>query len=151
MGQSLVKAVIDTNILIDLLNGREEANSEIGRYTRLAISIINWIEVLTGARNSEDQNRVENLLGYFEMIELDEPIAREAISFRQQHRIRLPDAIIWAVARLKDSLPGRSRLQRFSDWRSRNPRPLSNLRHVIQAPLEIRRSGVFAPKTEDKR
>jgi predicted nucleic acid-binding protein len=104
MGRSVVKAVFDTNILIDLLNGREEANNEVGRYTRLAISRISWIEVLTGARNSEDQNRVENLLDYFEVIELDEPVAREAISLRQQHRIRLPDAIIWAAARLKDSL-----------------------------------------------
>jgi predicted nucleic acid-binding protein len=104
MGRSLVKAVFDTNILIDLLKGREEANNEVGRYSRLAISRISWIEVLTGAGSSEDQHRVENLLGYFEMIELDEPVAREAISLRQQHRIRLPDAIIWATARLRDSL-----------------------------------------------
>jgi predicted nucleic acid-binding protein len=104
MGRSLVKAVFDTNILIDLLKGRAEANNEVGRYSRLAISRISWIEVLTGARDSEDQRRVENLLGYFEMVELDEPVAREAISLRQEHRIRLPDAIIWATARLKDSL-----------------------------------------------
>jgi predicted nucleic acid-binding protein len=104
MGRSLVKAVFDTNILIDLLKGRAEANNEVERYSRLAISRISWIEVLTGARDSEDQRRVENLLGYFEMVELDEPVAREAISLRQQHRIRLPDAIIWATARLSDSL-----------------------------------------------
>jgi predicted nucleic acid-binding protein len=104
MGQSRVKAVFDTNILIDLLNGREEANNEVGRYSGLAISRISWVEVLTGARNGEDQNRVEHLLGYFEMIELDEPLAREAISLRQQHRLRLPDAIIWATARLGNSL-----------------------------------------------
>ena len=104
MGQSRVKAVFDTNVLIDLLNGREEANNEVGRYSRLAISRISWVEVLTGARNGEDQNRVEHLLGYFEMIELDEPVAREAISLRQQHRLRLPDAIIWATARLGNSL-----------------------------------------------
>jgi predicted nucleic acid-binding protein len=104
MGRSLVKAVFDTNILIDLLKGRAEANNEVGRYSRLAISRISWIEVLTGARTSEDEHRVENLLSYFEMVELDEPVAREAISLRQQHRIRLPDAIIWATARLSDSL-----------------------------------------------
>ena len=99
-----MKAVFDTNILIDLLNGREEANNEVGRYASLAISRISWIEVLTGARNTEDQNRVESLLGFFEMIELDEPVAREAISLLQQHRLRLPDAIIWATARLRDGL-----------------------------------------------
>ena len=78
--------------------------TRLGATPDLAISRISWVEVLTGARNGEDQNRVEHLLGYFEMIELDEPVAREAISLRQQHRLRLPDAIIWATARLGNSL-----------------------------------------------
>lgn len=104
MGRSLVKAVFDTNILVDLLNGRIEANNEAGRYSALAISRISWIEVLAGVRDTEDQNRVENLLGFFEMIELDEPVAREAIALRQQHRLKLPDAIIWASAKLRDNL-----------------------------------------------
>jgi predicted nucleic acid-binding protein len=99
-----VKAVLDTNILIDLLNGRVEANNEAGRYSGLAISRISWIEVLAGVRNAEDEDRVENLLGFFEMIELDEPVAREAIKLTQQHRVKLPDAIIWASAKLRDSL-----------------------------------------------
>ena len=47
---------------------------------------------------------MEHLLGFFEMIELDEPVAREAISLRQQYRLRLPDAIIWAAAKLRHSL-----------------------------------------------
>jgi predicted nucleic acid-binding protein len=104
MGRSLVKAVFDTNILIDLLNGRLEANDEAGRYSSLAISRISWIEVLAGVRNTEDQNRVENLLGFFEMIELDEPVACDAMALRRQHRLKLPDAIIWASAKLRDSL-----------------------------------------------
>jgi predicted nucleic acid-binding protein len=104
MERSLVKAVFDTNILVDLLNGRAEANNEAGRYSALAISRISWIEVLAGVRNAEDQNRVENLLGFFEMIELDEPVAREAIALRQRHRLKLPDAIIWASAKLRDNL-----------------------------------------------
>ena len=105
MGRSLVKAVFDTNILIDLLNGRVEANNEAGRYSSLAISRISWIEVLAGARNTEDQNRVEHLLGFFEMIELDEPVAREAVSLRQQYRLRLPDAIIWGRSKASTQPP----------------------------------------------
>lgn len=104
MGRTLVNAVVDTNILIDLLNGRQEANTELGRYAILAISRISWIEVLSGVRDTEDQNRAESLLGHFEIIELDEPVAREAIWLRQQHRLRLPDAIIWAAARLRHHL-----------------------------------------------
>ena len=42
---------------------------------------------------------IENLLGFFEIIELDEPVAREAIALRQQHRLKLPDAIIWGFGK----------------------------------------------------
>ena len=99
-----MKAVFDTNILIDLLNGRVEANNEAGRYTGLAISRISWIEVLAGVRDADDKDRVENLLGFFEMIELDEPVAREAIELSKEHCLKLPDAVIWASAKLRDSL-----------------------------------------------
>ena len=99
-----MKALFDTNILIDLLNGRSEANTEAGLYSSLSISRISWIEVLTGVRDAEDENRVENLLGFFEMIELNEGVAREAIALRRQHRLKLPDAIIWASAKLRENL-----------------------------------------------
>ena len=77
---------------------------EAALYSSVAISRISWIEVLTGVRDDKEQNHVENLLGFFEMVELDEPVAREAITLRQQHRLRLPDAIIWASAKLGNSL-----------------------------------------------
>jgi predicted nucleic acid-binding protein len=100
-----LKAVLDTNILIDLLKGREEANTEVGRYAGLAISRISWIEVLIGATSAEDQDRIESLLNFFEVIELDEVIARAAIWLRRQHhRLRLPDAVIWATARVRNYL-----------------------------------------------
>jgi predicted nucleic acid-binding protein len=73
-----VKAVFDTNILVDLLNGVAEANNEVGRYSHVAISRISWIEVLNGVREQEDHNRVESLLGFFRMIELDEAVSGRA-------------------------------------------------------------------------
>lgn len=48
MGQKFLRALFDTNILIDLLSGVIEANNELGRYSQVAISRISWIEVLTG-------------------------------------------------------------------------------------------------------
>jgi len=104
MGRSLVKALFDTNILIDLLNGRSEANTEAGLYSSQSISRISWIEVLTGVRDADEQRRVEDLLSFFEMIELNEGVAREAITLRRQHRLKLPDAIIWASAKLRENL-----------------------------------------------
>jgi predicted nucleic acid-binding protein len=97
-----VKAVFDTNIVIDLLNGVIEANNELGRYSQAAISRISWIEVLTGVRDEEDQHRVEAMLSFFEMIELDEPVSRRAVELRKQYRLKVPDAIVFASAKLRD-------------------------------------------------
>jgi predicted nucleic acid-binding protein len=45
----MVKALFDTNILIDYLNAIPEARDELDRYGRRAISIITWMEALIGA------------------------------------------------------------------------------------------------------
>lgn len=97
-----MKAVFDTNIVIDLLNGILEANKEVGRYSQVAISRISWIEVLTGVRDHEDQTQVESLLAYFEMIELDEAVARRSIELRKQYRLKVPDAIVFASAKVRE-------------------------------------------------
>ena len=104
VGQAFVQAVFDTNILIDLLNGVVEANNEVGRYSQVAISRVSWIEVLTGVRDEEDRNRVENLLAFFEMIELDEAVSRQATELRRQYRLKVPDAIVFASAKLGDGV-----------------------------------------------
>jgi predicted nucleic acid-binding protein len=102
--QTFLRAVFDTNILIDLLSGTIEANNELGRYSQVAISRISWIEVLTGVRDDENQNRVESLLDFFEMIELDEAVSRQAIELRKQYRLKIRDAIVFASAKLHGSL-----------------------------------------------
>ena len=104
VGQTFLRAVFDTNILIDLLSGVIEANNELGRYSQVAISRISWIEVLTGVRDAEDQNRVESLLAFFEMIELDEAVSRQAIELRKQYRLKVPDSIVFASAKLRGSI-----------------------------------------------
>ena len=45
----MVKALFDTNILIDFLNAVPEARAEIQRYPEKAVSIITWMEVMVGA------------------------------------------------------------------------------------------------------
>jgi predicted nucleic acid-binding protein len=45
----MVKALFDTNILIDHLNRSDEARKELARYDDRAISIVTWMEVLVGA------------------------------------------------------------------------------------------------------
>ena len=94
----MVKALFDTNILIDHLQGIRAARTEIERYEDRAISILTWIELLVGATVANEP-RVRILLADFRTVALDEDVAEEAASLRRAHRMKLPDAVIWASAR----------------------------------------------------
>lgn len=93
----MVKALFDTNILIDYLNGVAAAKKELARYRDRAISVITWMEVLVGTAASEE-SAIRTWLSSFQVIELNGEIASRAVEIRQQRRIRLPDAIVWASA-----------------------------------------------------
>ena len=62
------------------------------------------MEVLVGAPTDTLRRIREDFLRQFAVIELDEAVAREAIMLRQEHKLKLPDAIIWASARLNNAL-----------------------------------------------
>jgi len=99
----MVKALFDTNILIDFLNAVPQAKEEINLYRDKAISIITWMEVLVGAPEAVEPATRDFLAG-FEVIGLDGKIAEGAVTLRQARRIKLPDAIIWASAHETGSL-----------------------------------------------
>ncbi len=98
-----MKAVLDTNILVDYLNGFDDARREIDLYQRPMISPITWMEVLVGARKGEDQP-LRDFLGRFEQVPIDPAVAEAAVELRRRYRLRLPDAIVWATARTRDAL-----------------------------------------------
>ena len=95
----MVKALLDTNVLIDFLRGIPAAQAELARYDDPAISVITWMEVLAGAPPALAQPTRDFLNG-FRMIELDAEIAERAVAIRRDHRLKLPDAIIWASAQV---------------------------------------------------
>lgn len=96
-------AVFDTNIVIDALNGVEAADAEYSRYERVLISRITWMEVLIGAEENDAQVR-DFLESHFEVVSLDLAVAEKAVALRRAHRMRLPDAIIWATAQTNDAV-----------------------------------------------
>ena len=100
MGSSRVKALFDTNILIDCHIGLEIAATEMSRYDGIAVSRIVWIEFLAGARTQQMKEERQLLLSDFELLEIDEAVSEETILIRQNTRLRLPDAIILATARV---------------------------------------------------
>src|SRR5687768_6946482 len=62
---SRMKAVFDTNILIDYLGGYAPAQQTLQSYADKVISRITWIEVLVGARNAADEASVRAFLSSF--------------------------------------------------------------------------------------
>lgn len=99
-----MRAVFDTNILIDYLNGIALARDELARYSVWQISVITYIEVMVGASQAEEADTIRGFLASFEVIELSSEIAKETISLRQAQRLKIPDAIVYATARTQGCL-----------------------------------------------
>ena len=99
-----MKALFDTNILIDYLKGIDDAQREIGRYSTRLVSVITRMEILIGARGDEEEDVIEMFLRDFRVVDLTRGVAREAIALRRAHRMRLPDAVVWASARAESAL-----------------------------------------------
>ncbi len=98
-----MKALLDTNILIDYLNGIEAARDEIERYDTVMISAITWMEVMVGAKD-EEITAIKAFLSRFTQLPINSDIAERTVAIRRQTRIRLPDAIIWASAKSESAL-----------------------------------------------
>lgn len=94
-----MKALFDTNILIDYLNGVDAAKTAIERPAQRLVSIVSWMEVLAGVHDEAEEDVIDMFLRDFRVVDVTRRVAREAVEIRRAHRIRLPDAIIWASAR----------------------------------------------------
>ena len=94
-----MRALMDTIILIDYLSGVPAAREELSRFERPLISWITWMEVLVGASDRQEMQRLEAFLSGFQIVAIDRPVSELAVAIRREHRIALPDAIILASAR----------------------------------------------------
>jgi predicted nucleic acid-binding protein len=99
----MVKALFDTNILIDFLNAVPQARKELDRFEDKAISVVTWMEVMVGA-SAPTEAGTRGFLASFALVELDEGVADRAVALRREHRIKLPDAIVWASAQTQSRL-----------------------------------------------
>jgi predicted nucleic acid-binding protein len=105
-----MKALFDTNILIDHLKGKAEATDLLQDSIRAGIlpacSVITRIELLSGMRPEEEKS-LERFLAAFEIIDVTDSIARSAgmylNRYRKSHGINMADAIIAASARHTDA------------------------------------------------
>jgi predicted nucleic acid-binding protein len=100
----MVKSLLDTNILIDYLNGQPLAKRTLAIINNPLISIITWMEVMAGVRDVDEAVLIKTWLDRFVVIGIDQSIAQRAVELRRTRRLKLPDAIIWATAKEHDAL-----------------------------------------------
>ncbi len=97
--------LVDTDILIDVARGVEEAIEQLDRWDSeqgVAISVITYMELLVGCRNKREQRAVERFVRRFELLAIDPEISEEAIGllvkYRLSHGLLIADALIAATA-----------------------------------------------------
>ena len=105
----MVKALIDSNIIMDLLNGVTAARTECSYYSDIAISAVTWMEVAVGSTATEmvQFETFIRALGV-KVVHTNDVIAYRAAQIRQnglkafpKRNIKLPDAIIGATANVE--------------------------------------------------
>jgi predicted nucleic acid-binding protein len=99
----VVRAVFDTNILVDYLRGIAQARAELALYQSPAISVISWMEVMAGT-TPQTEATARAFLQTFDLLQIDAKVAERAVLIRKARRIKLPDAIIRATAEVHQSL-----------------------------------------------
>ena len=97
-GKGNVRALFDTNIIIDYLQGDERAKHEIDRFDERYISVITYIEVLVGVKDKDDGAKIKMFLKTFQIIPHEGEIVEKTIALRQTYRLKIPDAVILASA-----------------------------------------------------
>jgi len=92
-----MKVLFDTNILIDHLQGHRAATEAIAAHSGAAISVITWVEIMSGVPSAK-QDAMRLWLDRFHLIQIDADIAVYAAALRQERRLDLADALIVATA-----------------------------------------------------
>jgi len=99
-----MKAVFDTNILIDYLRGVAAAADEIERFETKYISIITYIEVLVGLDDEAIIQQVKHFLNTFDVVMVNHKVADLSVAARKKYKFKVPDAIVFATAQSLDAM-----------------------------------------------
>lgn len=95
------RALLDSNVIIDVSKGSISLLEIIDRYDYIFTSIICYVEVLGfNFKSEKEKETIEKLLGMISIVKLDKDIADLTIEFRKKTKIKLPDAMIIATAEI---------------------------------------------------
>jgi predicted nucleic acid-binding protein len=143
-------ALFDSNVLIDALNGVNQAVTEVGYFDDIAISAIVCMEVVSKPMvaaawskiSPSQMQMIRDFLNDFSIIHTNDAIMAEAArvrssSFINPPKIRLPDAIILATANITGRLLITRNKKDFRGANIRFPYELQNAMvvNVAQPPI----------------
>ena len=97
------RLLLDTDVLIEYLRGREEAIEHLeGLTSYLYLSVISVAELFAGVKSDEEERSLEQFLLAFAVLPVTERVARLGglyrRDFRPSHGTGLADALIAATA-----------------------------------------------------
>jgi len=101
------------------------------RQQTVAISIVTRIERLTKSEPASEYATMQAFVQSVAVLSLDEPVTQQTIRLRQQHRVKLPDAIIAATA-LAHNIPLLTR--NVSDFQALASLAVFNLHEAAPLP-----------------
>lgn len=92
------RVLVDTNIIIYILNGNKELADQVhGRYTYL--SFVSELELLSFPEISHKEEFViRSFISDMNLVEMNAAIKRDTIRLRKTYRLKLPDAMVAATA-----------------------------------------------------
>ena len=99
-----VCVLIDTDVLIWFLRGRDSARDAIGKCPSVELSAVTWMELVQGVRDKEEIGMLRRTmrLNEWRMVPLTENISHRATSYVESYAlsdgIRVADALIAASA-----------------------------------------------------
>lgn len=99
-----MKAMFDSNVLIDFLNKIEASRIVLTQHKERYISFITYIEVLAGAKTVQDEYVIKGFLSKFNVIYPTLKIAELTVKLRKEYRFKLPDAMVVASGIEQDIL-----------------------------------------------
>lgn len=94
--------LFDTDVLVWLLRGNEQAAQAIESAGSRAISVVNYMELLQGARDRREAKAIKAILAAFRLLPLTENIGHRASIYLEEFGLnaglRMADALVAATA-----------------------------------------------------
>ena len=95
--------ILDTNVLIEILKGNQSTQGKIASLqTPFSISSITAMELIYGAKNKREVQKLENFIQLFDVTHLSEAVSNKALQlitlYAKSHKLDIPDALIASTA-----------------------------------------------------